>query len=93
MPSHPPLFRPHFALSLCLTHVPCLFAPPPQAHTGHLQLPCPATGLRAQGGSGSKSALLAVPNVVSVLRELREIGEGLVDDALPVRSCARLPLA
>lgn len=63
-----------------------------QATSCHTALPCAATGLFAGTGSGKAPAVpLAVPNVLQVMKEMQQLGEGLVEDSHFVRSCSKLP--
>lgn len=64
-------------------------------------LPCHLTDLQSTGAStgpaagskpkGRKDDYLGVPNVFGLLKEIAAAGEGMIEDVVPVRSCAKLP--
>ena len=73
---------------LCCCHRPhvCLLLPPLlQAVTAHTAFPCGAL----VGGSSSASSL-CIPNIIQVLAEIREMGQGIVADIVTVPSCDRI---
>ncbi len=63
---------------------PDAFLPQPlRLNTAHTALPCVLTRGEQQGGEGGKGQQqLCVPNVFAVLAEMRDLGEGLVDDVV-----------
>lgn len=63
------------------------FLPAPiSMHAAHALQPCSLTS----GGSGSKGPVRCVPNLLQVLAEMRQLGEGLVEDLVAPVSCRRL---
>ena len=65
--------------------MPTTVPPPLQAVTAHTAFPCGAL----VGGSLSSSSL-CIPNIIQVLAEIREMGQGIVADIVTVPSCDRI---
>ena len=85
-PSVDPTLAPHPASRCCHHPHVCLLLPPPlQAVTAHTAFPCGAL----VGGSLSSSSL-CIPNIIQVLAEIREMGQGIVADIVTVPSCGRI---
>lgn len=58
--------------------------------TSHTSLPCSLTGM-ALGKVTSKEPPSCVPNIVLVLAEMKQLGEGILDDVvLPTGGCTHL---
>ena len=60
-----------------------------QASFCHTALPCTASSLF--GTSLKTPVALAVPNMIQVLKEIQQLGEGVIDDGVVERSCSKLP--
>jgi hypothetical protein len=62
----------------------------PQVTTAHTAMPCAMTVVPPSGPSMRPQQPPCIPNITQVLAEIKEMGQGLVEDVVSAPSCKRM---